>query len=120
MSDASWPSALSSYANLLGFSSWSQGFQCHLHVDRVPLSTFSANVLLELKNRKMNLPVDFTTLPEIKYKGMSVEGRLKVLTLSLLGSNALTTPAHPTLTPALGNPSDYGADVPTTSGHATD
>lgn len=43
----------------------------------------------------MNLPVDFTTLPKIKYKEMSVEGRLKVLTLSLLGSNALITPKHP-------------------------
>lgn len=45
----------------------------------------------------MNLPVDFT-FPKIKYREMSVAGRLKILTLSLLGSNALTTREHPTLT----------------------
>lgn len=78
-------------------SSGSPGFKCHLHVDRFPIYIFSSDVFLELKNRKMNLPVDFT-FPKIKYREMSVAGRLKILTLSLLGSNALTTREHPTLT----------------------
>lgn len=102
------------------FSSWSQGFKCHLHVDRFPIYIFSSDVLLELKNRKTNLPVDFT-FPKTKYREMSMAERLKILTLSLLGSYVLTTPEHPTLTLALGNYSDYGTDVvPSTSVHSTD
>lgn len=55
------------------FSFWFQGSKCHLYADKFQIYIFSLDLFLELKNRKMNLPVDFT-FPKIKYKEVSVRG----------------------------------------------